>query len=301
MREPIIEIKGLTKYFGYKAPLYEVSLTIERGDIFALLGKNGAGKSTLIKILLGMLEPTRGNATLLQCDCQQLTPEIRAKIGYLAEGHHLYDWMRIRDIENFKKAHPNWVQSKFEQFVQYFQFDKKQKIRFLSLGQRAQLSLALTLACEPELLIMDDPTLGLDTEIRREFLKGILDLVSLEKRTVLLTSHIMSDVERVADRVGILEDGVLRANLPLEDFKTNVCQYHVTFNGEIPSHWTVPRLVQARTSGKDILCTVVRPAQDIEDAFQAMGASAWKRIELSFEDAFVEYTSRQKKNLSWVS
>ena len=149
-----------------------------------------------------------------------LPPAVRERIGYLAEGHHLYPNMRINEHRNFvRRFYPRWSDTDFQKLMGYFELDQRSKIKHLSRGQQAQVALALTLAPAPELLIMDDPTLGLDPAVRREFLESMITLIQQEGRTVLFSSHILSDVERVADRIGIIEAGTLLVDCPATELK----------------------------------------------------------------------------------
>lgn len=292
MSEVVIEAAGLTKYFGAKPVLDQLSFSVRRGEVYALLGRNGAGKTTAIRTILGFLEPTRGRSSVFGCDCQALTPEIRERVGYLSEGHHLYGWMRIRDLARFAgDTHPWWNERRFRAFVDYFALDEAQRVRSLSNGERAQVSLAVALACDPEVLVMDDPTLGVDAATRREFLRGIVDLVSRERRTVLFSTHILSDVERIADRIGVIDRGVLRADVTLEEFRGSIVRYHLAFDGEVPEQVEIPRTVCQLILDREIFVTAVRPGPDTEQALGELGARACEQVEISLEDAFVDYTS----------
>jgi ABC-2 type transport system ATP-binding protein len=290
--EPIVSLAGLTRYFGATPAVHDVSLTVPAGQVVALLGPNGAGKSTLIRMLLGLLEPTRGTSRLLGCDSGVLIPEIRARIGYLAEGHHLYGWMRIRELAEFtRRTHPRWDGGHFAAFLDYFRLAPDLVIGRLSNGQRACVALATTLACRPELLILDDPTLGVDAELRRDFLRGIVDLAGDADRTVVFSSHILADVERVADRLVILMEGAVRVDVSPDAFKEAVARFHVSFAGPVPAPVAVPRAVRQTTTDTQLAITVIRPGADTEAAFSAAGATAWRREPLTLEDAFIDYVT----------
>jgi len=203
MSEMVLQTEGLTKYYGGKLALDHFTIRIPRGCICGFVGRNGSGKTTAIKLLLGFLNPTAGSSQVLGCNSQQLTPAIRQRIGYVSEGHRLIRWMTIAEIAKFQRAFfpGQWDIKLFWDMIEYFDLSKKQKIKYLSNGQRAQVSLALALAPNPELLIMDDPTLGLDAAIRRQFLEGMIGLIMWQGRTIFFSSHILGDVERVADRI----------------------------------------------------------------------------------------------------
>ena len=245
--ELVIETRGLTRYFGQKKAVDSVDLKVPRGCVYAFLGRNGSGKTTTIRMLLGLLEPTRGSASVLGHDSRTLPPEIRARIGYMSESHALYRWMRVRECGEFQRRFfPRWNDSIFRAVVEHFRLDPAAKAGELSRGERAGLSLALTLAPEPELLILDDPALGLDPVARRSLLESMVYVTRRADRTILFSSHLLSDVERVADYVGVLDRSVLRAQCPLEAFRGRVKQFVLHFPSKPPALSPIRGLLHAR-------------------------------------------------------
>ncbi|MEZ6048238.1 MAG: ATP-binding cassette domain-containing protein [Planctomycetaceae bacterium] len=147
MADYVLQTDRLTRYFGSNCAVNELNLKVPRGGVFALLGRNGAGKTTTIRMLMGFMQPTRGSATILGTDCTQLTPEIRGRIAYVAEGHFLYKWMTIAQLEKFQRdSAPRWNQKLFRAVLEHFALDEKAKAGSLSRGQRAGVCLALALA-----------------------------------------------------------------------------------------------------------------------------------------------------------
>ena len=220
MNEIVIQAEGLTRYFGRKKAVDSLSLSIRRGSVYGFLGRNGSGKTTTIRMLLGMLHSTRGRSALLGCDSENLTPEIKARVGYLSEGHPLFTGCGSASTPEFlRNYYPNWDRPWFDAALARFRLDPKRRIGTLSRGERAQVALALCLAPQPELLILDDPAMGLDPVVRRDFLESIVEMIQQEGRTIFFSSHNLADVERVADRIGIIEEGVLRADCGLDTFK----------------------------------------------------------------------------------
>ena len=290
-----IEATGLTKYFGPHRVVDTLDLHVRPGTVYGFLGRNGAGKTTAIKMLLGLLEPTRGRSRLLGCDSTALTPDVKERVGYLAEGHPLYGWMTVDGIARFtSEFYRHWNRGLFDELLDSFELPGKRKVRSLSKGQRAQLSLALTLAPEPELLLMDDPTLGLDPAVRRDFLESIVRVIQAEGRTVFFSSHILPDVERVADRIAILEQGVLRVDCPTDMFHERVTHVRARFDGEPPA-LALPRTVNCTPQSNDLLVTVVDYDGEHEAALRQAGARDIEVLELGLEDLFIEYTSRQSR------
>ena len=248
MNEIVLETESLTKYYGSTLAVDHIDLKIPRGCICGFVGRNGAGKTTAIKLMLGLLNPTAGSSRLLGCDSSALTPAIRQRIGYVTEGHRLFRWMTIAGLEKFQRAFfpKQWDDKFFADMIEYLNLPKKKKIKHLSNGQRAQVSLALALAPNPELLIMDDPTLGLDAAIRRQFLEGMIELIMRQGRTVLFSSHILGDVERVSDRIVVIDKGVLRANCSLEQFQKAIKKVILSFADSVPDQIDIEGLLHCK-------------------------------------------------------
>jgi ABC-2 type transport system ATP-binding protein len=298
MSEIVLETSGLTKYFKDKCVVDHLDLKIPKGCVCGFLGRNGAGKTTTIRMLIGLLKPTTGNCSVLGCDCQDLTQTIRQRVGYVTEGHRLYKWMKIGELEKFQRAFfPNqWDDKLFNDMIEYFELSKKQKIKHLSNGQRAQVSLALTLAPNPELLIMDDPTLGLDVAIRREFLEGVIHLITRQGRTILFSSHILADVERVADRIVVIDKGRLKADCTLEKFRSTIRKYIVTFEKSIPAEINIDGLLHYRSDKNIVEITMTNTDEKAVHTWAtAAGAKDCRQVALNLEDQFIEFTSPAKK------
>ncbi|MCA9055522.1 MAG: ABC transporter ATP-binding protein [Planctomycetaceae bacterium] len=293
-----IETRGLTKYYGETPVVHALDLRVPVGCVYGFLGRNGTGKSTTIKMLTGMVQPDAGEAFVLGEDVATMRPETRGRVAYVAEGHPLYRTMTIRQIEQFSKAfYPDWNGDLFDQILDHFELAPMQRIWWLSRGQRAQVALALAVAPDPELLILDDPTLGLDTVVRRDFLESMIQIIQRQGRTILFSSHVLGDVERVADRIGILIDGVLRVDCPTEHFKQAVRKLVLTFDGP-PKPWpTTAGIVSDFVSGNRRELVIANYTDEHYETAQSLGASVVDVVELNLEDAFIEYTRGRKKSL----
>ena len=218
-----IELRGVRRSFSGREVLSGLSFQVRPGEIYALLGRNGAGKTTAMRILLGFLEAHGGSSSVLGRDSQRLSAADRGRIGLVTEGHKLYAWMRVRDVLDFEQG----TRSRFdrayaEHHLRRLAIPSDRRIRQLSRGQRATVALLVAMASRPEVLIMDDPAMGLDPVMRREFLDAMIELLGEEGRAVLFSSHILTDVERIADRVGLLHEGALIVDATLDDLKRRV-------------------------------------------------------------------------------
>jgi ABC-2 type transport system ATP-binding protein len=293
-----IVTERLTKYYGDRRVVDSLNLRVPQGSVYGLLGRNGAGKSTAIKMLMGMVRADSGRAALLGEDSATLSNATRSRIAYLAEGHPLYGWMTIEDIVRFTRAfYPRWNDVLVDQILDHFELPRGQKIRRLSRGQQAQVSLALAVAPDPELLILDDPTLGLDTVVRRDFLESLIQIIHRQGRTILFSSHILGDVERVADRIGIMIGGVLRADCRTETFRESVRKLVLEFAGHPPESPAIPGLVSWRHSGANLEVVLVGYDDAQREAVEALGPLSVEVLDLNLEDAFIEYTRGPRRSL----
>ena len=294
----VITTHRLTKYYGRRPVVNHLELRVPQGAVYGLLGRNGAGKSTTIKMLLGMVHPDYGHCELFGENSAGLRPETRARIAYLAEGHPLYRWMSVGQAVRFARAfYPRWNDALLEQILEHFELSPKKKIRRLSNGQRAQVSLALAVASDPELLILDDPTLGLDTVVRRDFLESLIQIIQRRGRTILFSSHILGDVERVADRIGILVDGVLRVDCPTDHFKETLRRVVLEFSGEPPVFPACPGLVNSRQVGRKLELVIVGFNDEHRKLAESLGPRSLEVIDMNLEDAFIAYTRGPRRAL----
>jgi ABC-2 type transport system ATP-binding protein len=294
MSDIVLQTEGLTKYYGNHPAVNHLDLEIPRGCICGFVGRNGAGKTTAIKLMLGLLEPTAGSSSVLGCDSMALTPAIRQRIGYVTEGHRLFRWMTIGGLEKFQRAFfpDQWEEKLFDDMIEYFELSKKKKIKHLSNGQRAQVSLALALAPNPELLIMDDPTLGLDAAIRRQFLEGMIELIMRQGRTVLFSSHILGDVERVSDRIVVIDKGVLRVNCSLEQFRKSIRKVVLRFTDSVPGEIEIEGLLHCIRGDKQLELTLVGTDDEAIEAFAtSTQAESYDVVTMNLEDQFIEFTA----------
>jgi ABC-2 type transport system ATP-binding protein len=291
MNENVIEVENLVKYFDGRCVLDGINLKVPRGCIYGLLGRNASGKTTSIRILLGLEPPTRGRTFLLGAESANLSAQVRSRIGYVAEGHNLIQNYTVgRLIKLCKDLSLHWNDEFFEHLTETFRLPMDRRIGQLSIGMRAQLNLSLALAIDPELLILDDPTLGLDTVARRQFLELAIDLIGQENRTILFSSHILSDVERIADRIGILAGGKLVVDCALEELKRRVKKFRLIFPKSAPENLYLTEIVNQEIEGREIAITVANWNQQKQDMLETFQPSSCTELPMSLEDIFIECT-----------
>ncbi len=291
MNDNAINVENLVKYFDGRCVLDGIYLKVPRGCIYGLLGRNGIGKTTMIRILLGLESPTRGQTSMLGIDSTRLSAKVRGRIGCVAEGHNLIQNYKVsRLIKLCKDLSVRWNNEFFEHLIETFRLPIDRRIKDLSMGMRAQLNLALAMATEPELLILDDPTLGLDTVARRQFLELAIELIQQQERTILFCSHILSDVERIADRVGVLAAGKLVVDCRLEELKRRIKKLQVIFPDKAPENIYITEIINQQVHDREMVLTVAnwnRRKQTILDTFKP---SSCTEVPMSLEDIFIECT-----------
>lgn len=297
-----VSAKGLTRYFGNTPVVRQVSFDIPTGAVTGLLGLNGAGKSTLIKMLMGLLAPTRGSCSVLGVDSTHLNPVTRARVGYTIEGHFAYGRMTVRESEQFQSdSFPKWNPTLFQNTIERFGIRPAARIRTLSRGQRAGVSIALTLSSDPELLILDDPALGLDPVSRRALNETILEFMESGERTVLLSSHLLDDIERVTDRVLVMVDGRILVNSSVPAFLERVSIWTCDSTDEPRQLPCIPGLIHAYRTGRRLTLAVVDVDQESEAAMGRIGGSSLTRSDSSFDESVIAYLSRSRSSQSFLT
>lgn len=233
--EKVIEAINLSHSYGNKEIYRDLNFSIEKGRIFGLLGKNGVGKTTTINILMGFLRPSGGKCVILGEESHQLSPATRAKIGLLHETHLQYDFMTIEQIEKFYSAFfPRWQKDVYYDLMKKMPLSNDHKICHMSCGQRSQVALGLILAQDPDLLILDDYSMGLDAGYRRLFLEYLHRFVKENNKTVFVTSHIISDLEVLVDDMLFMSRGGYILQTNLEEFLNSFNQYKFTLKSGNP-------------------------------------------------------------------
>ncbi len=283
-----IDAAHLSRHFGRREALCDVSLQVRRGTVCGLLGPNGSGKTTLIRLLVGHLRPTAGEASILGRTHGSDPLGIRRRLGYVSDARYLYDWMTVGEILGFTRAfHEDWDAEKERVLVNRFSLPLDQKISQLSRGHRARLCMTLALAYNPELIVLDELTAGLDPLVRREVLENVIEEIGREGRTVLFSSHSVEEVERLADQVVIMQSGRIVVDGSVEDLKRTVVGVRLRGTLDPAAISSIPGLLSVRRLGSESQLAI--RGFEPERACAALAAVGEVRIvPLTLEEIFVE-------------
>lgn len=289
MSEALFSIRNLEKTYGSTRALAGVSLEAREGSVIGLVGRNGAGKSTLIRCLVGLHRPSGGSVQLFGRDPWNLDVASKQRLGYLSENVVPFSWARVAEIiGTCAPLYPNWDKPLAARLLERFDIDPDTRVQTLSLGQQRAVGLLLALCPRPDVLVMDEPAANLDPVLRREFLQQVLDLVSEAGRTVLLSSHILSDVERIADRIAMLHEGELLLDRDTDDLKEGVRRVRLLFDGAVPDGLMVPGAVRIRRSGRELLATVDGFTEDLPGRLEAETGAQVHVQSVGLEELFID-------------
>jgi ABC-2 type transport system ATP-binding protein len=289
MNEPMIEARDLCRQFGTTRVLHELNLSIEKGMVVGLLGTNGSGKSTLIKCLLGLLHVSSGSARLLGEDPWKLSGAAKSRLGYVPQDVRLYPWMTVSQVIAYTAAfYPRWDHTLTDELVRRWDLPRDQRVGPLSPGQVQKLGLILALGHRPELLILDEPVAALDPVARREFLKSLLEVTQDEQHTVLFSTHITSDLERVASHVALLQGGRLALFEDLDAVKERIKRLRITAASPLPQSFTVAGSLRSEVEGRTALVAATNVSDPMLDDLRSRWNADVVVEDLNLEEIFLE-------------
>jgi ABC-2 type transport system ATP-binding protein len=293
---PAVHLDDLWKIFRHTNAVRGLNLQIPPGSVFGLVGPNGAGKSTTIKMLMGMLRPTWGRVQVLGLDVLAQGIELRQRVGYVPESQQIYRWMRVAQVIRFCRTHfRTWNESLCNEMLDLFQLNPQQKVRHLSNGMLGKLALLLAIAHEPDLLILDEPMAGLDPLAREEFLDGVLRAICQRQQTVLFCTHLLDDIQRLADTVGIMYNGRLLMHSKIDELLASTKRIRATLiDGQHPSA-PPGGLIWQRIDGREWLVTVADFSSDKVEQLRAQNpVEHVEVIDLGLEDVFKDIVRGQR-------
>jgi ABC-2 type transport system ATP-binding protein len=288
MSDPVLRFDDVTRRFGAKLALDRVSFDLEPGKVLGLVGRNGAGKTTALRLAQGLLHADAGRISVVGRDPVTEGLAVREQATLMSEEAALYPWMTVREILSFGSAlHPAWDDALAQRLLHRLDVPPDDPIRSLSRGTRAKVALILAVAPRPKLLLLDDPTAGLDPLARREVLEGVLDSVSDEGGAVVYASHLVHDLERVADDLVVLDAARITLAGPLDAIKAGIKRATAVFETEPPAAREIPGAIETRAEGR--VLTVLARAEngDLEAALTRLGAGRVEVETLNLEEILV--------------
>jgi ABC-2 type transport system ATP-binding protein len=291
--QPAIQIEGLTRQFASKRALDNVSLTVPRGMVFGLVGENGAGKTTLIKHILGLLRAQSGSVRVFGLDPVADPAQVLARIGYLSENRDLPGWMRIDELLRYTRAfYKSWDVQYAEELRAQFALENSARVKNLSRGETARAGLLLALAHRPPLLVLDEPSSGLDPVVRRDILEAIIRTVAEEGRTVLFSSHLLEEVERVSDHLAMMHHGRLALCGALEDIKHSHRRIVVRFDSPLTQPPALDGALSVTGTAHEwtIICNGLG---NVTDSASRLGGKIVSEHSPSLDEIFVAHASNK--------
>ncbi len=261
---PIVQMQSVSKKFGRIQALDNLDLDIQRGQIIGLIGANGAGKSTLLRCLIGLYLADQGSCITFDTDAAKLTPKELARIGYVHQEGELLEWMTVKQLIRYVSAYyQTWNPKLEEKYVQDFDISLKDRVGSLSPGQRQKVAILLAIGFEPELLILDEPASALDPIARSQFLDLLLQIIQDENRTIIISSHILSDIEKVIDHTLIMQKGRLLRDCSFDCLREEFTRFILTsLNGLLPASLPFADTISCEISGSNALITVQHTSQE---------------------------------------
>lgn len=293
MSEPIVAIDNLSRQFGRTLALDQVSFRAIKGQVYGVVGANGAGKTTLIKHMLGLLRCHSGSVRVFGLDPTRDPVNVLKRIGYLSEERDIPDWMTISELMSYTQAYfTNWDSGYASELLETFALDPTKKIRNLSRGMRAQVALISAVAHRPELLILDEPSSGLDAVVRKDILNAVVRSISDEGRTVIFSSHFLEEVERLSDHVTMIQQGRVALDGSLEELRAG----HHCSN----LHFADPQVVAPNLpgllaiEGSDRLWTAIHTSttEQVHAALQSLQGGIAESRNATLEEVFVARVGR---------
>ena len=296
--EQTVDVNDLSRSFGPKRAIDGVSFHAMAGQVYGLVGANGAGKTTLIKHLLGLLRAATGSVRVFGLDPVRDPVGVLSRVGYLSEERELPEWMRIDELMAYTQAfHPTWDGAYARELLGTFALDPSKKIKELSKGMRAQAGLLVAVAHRPELLILDEPSSGLDPIVRRDILDAIVRTVADDGRTVIFSSHLLEEVERISDHVTMLHGGRVTLSGELDDVRRGYQRSRVRF----ADHFDHPPVIDVALAmeGGGRLWSVVHnePPDRFQHAVRALGGEVVESRDATLEEIFLARAGRSRQQV----
>lgn len=286
--DSIVEVRNVSRRFGDKLALDNVTFRVPAGTVVGLVGENGAGKTTLIKHILGLLKAQTGSVSVFGLNPVADPVGVLSRIGYLSEEPDMPGWMRVHELMRYIAAfYPTWDNDYAERLRREFDLDPAAKIKQLSKGQRARAGLLIALAYRPELLLLDEPSSGLDPIVRRDILGAIIRTIADEGRTVLFSSHLLSEVERVSDEVAMIRSGRILFCDSLDKIKETHARLTLHFSDPQPAPPSLTGALAWDGNGCEWTAVCSGRVEQLREGAAAIGARVIQQSTVSLDEIFI--------------
>lgn len=286
----MIHVDKLTKYFGELRALDNINLQVTKGSIYGLIGPNGSGKTTLIKTIMGILIPDQGQVLLNGQDIHS-HPQAKCRVGYVADYQNYYAAFSVKDmIRLYQGSYAHWNQARFEQLHRIFNLPLKKRVNKLSKGMRTQLALLLNLSIEPQILVLDEPSSGLDPVLRRQLFNILMEEVAQNQTTVFISSHNLGELEGICDQIGVIHNGGILFDEKLDDLKTRVRKIQVAFDQDQeldPELFNQPEVLKIEQQGRVYNIVVRENMVGFMAGLKKHQPILLETIDMSLEDIFI--------------
>jgi ABC-2 type transport system ATP-binding protein len=293
MEQAIVDINDLSRSFGGRTALDGVALRVAAGQIHGLVGSNGAGKTTLLKHLLGLLRATTGSVRVFGLDPVRDPVGVLGRIGYLSEERELPEWMSVNELLRYTQAfHPTWDASYARELLDTFALDPAKKIKDLSKGMRAQAGLIAAVAHRPELLILDEPSSGLDAVVRRDILDAIVRTVADDGRTVIFSSHLLDEVQRMSDHVTLIHHGRVKLSGAIDDVRSAYHRSRVRFVEHLDQPPALENVLAMEGSGRSWSAVHSGSLENFRHSVHARGGEIVESRDATLEEIFLAHAGR---------
>jgi ABC-2 type transport system ATP-binding protein len=296
--DPVLQLKDVHKSFGSLKVLDGLNIAVYPGEVFGFLGRNGAGKSTAIRLLMGITQCDAGHINVFGKPLKDDLIGIRQKIGYVAQDQNMYPWMTPRVLSKFVKSfYPAWDEKRYQQLINDFELPPKRRIGTFSGGMKAKLALTLALATRPQLLILDEPTAGMDPVARREFLDLVREQTVNDGATTFFSTHLIDEIEAIADRIGIVESGKAIYDGALDPLRNSINSWSIPKElyvaGDLPGEFALSRLKvlkEGERQGRWVI--TLQFSEDALASTEIVLNEGWRNEPMSLEDVFIAVVAK---------